>query len=178
MSDFNLSINTILAHEGGWCCNPNDTGGETNFGISMRFIQNEGVTLAELGLSDLNPGSLKNLKVNNAKNIYKKYFWDNNKYSQINDQTSATKVFDACVNMGPKRAHILAQQAVNKLGGNLTVDGSLGPKSIAAINNCDPVSFVKEMANQMANFYQNLVKTKPQMQIFLKGWLKRAGWTK
>jgi lysozyme family protein len=38
MSDFNQAVKVILQHEGGYVDNPNDPGGATNYGISLRFL--------------------------------------------------------------------------------------------------------------------------------------------
>lgn len=181
MADFNKSIEVILKHEGTptnhWVCDPRDPGGETQWGISMLFIKNEKITPQELGIANFNPGCLKAVTLDTVKNIYKKYFWDRYHYEKINDNNVATKIFDAAVNMGPKRGHILAQRAANDCGQKISIDGIIGPKTIEAINNCQPSEFLNQMIVQMSNYYNNLVKQKPQLQCFLKNWLYRAKWT-
>ncbi len=37
MSDFQIAVNLVLNHEGGYVNNPSDPGGETNFGIAKRW---------------------------------------------------------------------------------------------------------------------------------------------
>ena len=39
MADFKQAIAKVLKNEGGYVDNPNDLGGTTNFGISLRFLQ-------------------------------------------------------------------------------------------------------------------------------------------
>ena len=116
------------------------------------------------------------MTIDTAKAIYRRCWWDRYSYSSINDQIAATKVFDASVNMGPNRAHKLAQASCNALGASLVVDGQLGPASIAAINGCHPRQFVSAMVGQMSDFYQAIVKAKPSQVVFLKAWLRRASW--
>lgn len=176
MSDFDKAIVTILKHEGGWVDHPADPGGETNFGISMLMVKREGMTPQELGIPSFDKGNMKLMSVDTAKKIYRKFFWDKAQYDLFTDDVVATKVFDCAVNCGPGRSHKMAQQAANKLGQTLTVDGKLGPKSFAAINSCDPKSFLVAMSNEMKAYYDGLVAAKPALQVFIKNWTKRAAW--
>lgn len=179
MANFDISILKVLKHEGGWVDNPNDPGGETNFGISTGFIRKENVTAAELGIDPLTmfkPGYLKPMTVDAAKAIYRRCFWDRGGYGNISDQNCATKVFDCAVNCGLDRANKMAQQTANALGAKLVVDGNLGPKSMAAINSLDPTQFLLGMKAQMENHYNAIVVKNPKLGIFLKNWLKRAAW--
>lgn len=179
MSSFDESIKVILAHEGGWVNHPSDPGAETNFGISTLIIKRENITAEELGIAPntmFKDGYLKPMKVDNAKALYKKLFWDRYKYGNIIDQAVATKVFDCAVNCGPGRSHKMAQKAVNACGGNVTVDGLLGPKTFAAINAIDPVVFVRAFANEMRSYYNSIVAVRPSLKVFIKNWTRRAGW--
>jgi len=176
MSDFNLSIGVILKFEGGWVNNPVDPGGETNWGISMLMVRREGMTPAELGIPDFNPGSMKLMTVDTAKKIYKKFFWDKFQYEKIYNQNVATKIFDVGVNCGPGRSHRMAQKAANQCGQSLKEDGILGPNSFAGINACDPALFLKAMAAEQLAYYTALVMAKPALRIFLNNWTRRSGW--
>lgn len=177
MADFEPALQIILKHEGGWVNDPNDRGGETNFGISTLIIEREGITNAELGLPEgREPGWMKNMSVNAAIHIYKKLFWDRFGYGKINDQTVATKVCDCAVNCGPTQAHKLAQRAATFCGQPATDDGQLGPKSFAAINACVPYEFLVAMKDQMERYYEAIIKARPANEKFRKNWMKRAGW--
>lgn len=176
MSDFSLAIPVILQHEGGWVNNPSDPGGETNFGISMLIIKREGITPQELGIPDLNPGSMKGMKVDAAVTIYKRLFWDKYGYGQIADQKVATKVFDCSVNCGPSRAHRMAQNAAIKCGQNITADGIFGPNTIKAINACDPKQWMQAMIAEMTNYYLAIIQANPKLAVFKNNWLHRAQW--
>jgi len=175
MSDFNLAIPVILAHEGGFSQDPHDPGGATKYGISTRFLQDEGITAAELGLSDLSPASIRQLKLDVAKNLYKKYFWERYQYGQISDQSIATKCLDVCVNLGP-RANKMAQRAATASGHPATDDGVLGPKSFAAINACEPQIWLQAMVDEQMAYYLAIVAKNPGLRVFLRGWTKRAHW--
>ena len=177
MSSFDLAIPTILMHEGGWVSDPQDLGGETNYGISMLMIRRSGLTPQELGVDNLTtPGCLKKMTVDGAKKIYLKYYWAPFHYDSINDQTVATKIFDCGVNCGNDRANVMAQKAANACGQSLTVDGSLGPKSFAAINACDAKTYIKAYADEMTKYYLAIIKARPANAKFQSNWLHRAQW--
>lgn len=176
MSAFAPAVAVVLRHEGGYVDDPDDLGGETNFGISTKFIREQGITAEELGLPNLEPGALKALKIETASDLYAKYFWYRWGYSKIDDQTCATKVFDCAVNIGPMRAATLSQQAAIVCGQWLVVDGILGPDTAAAISACSRAQFLQSMADEMADYYRALVRKRPRNAKFLRQWLVRAAW--
>jgi lysozyme family protein len=177
MADFQPALEVILKHEGGWVDDPADRGGETNFGISTKIIEDEKLTNVELGLPEgRTRGWLKAMHVNAAIHVYKKLFWDRFSYGQINDQTVATKICDAAVNMGGTQAAVLAQRAATACGQPAADDGKLGPRSFAAINACIPSEFLVQMKAQMEKFYDSIIKNRPANEKFRKNWMRRAGW--
>lgn len=178
MADFNKAIRVVLAHEGGWVNNPNDPGGATNYGVSLRFLKDhpEG-DFNHDGRVDVR--DIKNMTVEQASTIYKIFWWDKFHYGNIHDQTLATKVFDFSVNMGAKRAHILLQEALNDAFDlNLECDGVLGPASIQAINSAqdgdEEQQLITAYCNSAWGFYQRLAERNPKLKVFLKGWKRRA----
>lgn len=158
-SQFEEAIQVVLTHEGGYVNDPVDPGGETNFGITKR-------TYPHL--------DIKSLTREAASKIYLKDWWLKYHYNEIEDQAVATKIFDLAVNMGARRAHKLCQKALTKMGYFLQVDGQLGPKSISAINNAEPLELLDRIRNEARNFYLSLIEEKPQLAKYKKGWLKRA----
>ena len=55
--------------------------------------------------------------------------------AEVENQNVANKLFDMGVNMGVRQAAVYAQRAVNPSHGRqLTEDGNIGPKTLAAIN--------------------------------------------
>ncbi len=169
MSTFELSIPTILRHEGGLVNNPNDPGGITNHGVSLRWLKSKGLAGDIDHDGDVDAADIKLMTVDQASEFYRTFWWNAYSYGTINAQLVATKVFDTAVNMGPKRAHIFAQSIVG-----VPRDGVLGPKSFAEINACPSLKFLTAFQNLQAQFYRTLVATNPARQEFLKGWLNRA----
>lgn len=177
MADFQPALQVILKHEGGWVDDPADRGGETNFGISTKIIEEEKLTNEELGLPPgREKGWLKDMHVNAAIHVYKKLYWDRYGYGNINDQAVATKLCDAAVNMGGTQAAKLAQRAATACGQPATDDGKLGPRSFAAINACVPIEWLKAMKAQMEWFYNKIIEGRKENEKFRKNWMKRAGW--
>lgn len=179
MSTFEHAIPTILKHEGGYVDNPNDPGGATNFGISLRFLA-EHPEDGDFDLDgDVDAEDIMNMTQEQACAIYKKHWWDKYGYSRINDQTIATKLFDHSVNMGAKRAHILMQTALNKAFGlGLSVDGALGNASFSAINHCadgdEEQQLLSAYCDEVWGFYARLIENNAKFKVFERGWKNRA----
>jgi len=179
MASFDKAIPVILQHEGGWVNNPNDPGGATNYGISLRFLAEHPEDGDFDGDGDVDAEDIKGMSVDDAKKIYNKYWWVKYGYGKLNDQTIATKVFDFSVNMGASRAHKLLQQALNKAFGlKLTVDGILGPASFSVLNSIadgdQEQKLITAYCNEAWAFYQGLVANNPKLAVFQKGWKNRA----
>lgn len=158
---FAKAIKVVLAHEGGYVNDPNDLGGETNFGISKRSYPNV---------------DIKNLTREQAMEIYHKDWWVRYRYGEIEDLDVATKVFDLSINMGPVPAHKILQQAINFAGSSkLNVDGAIGPLTLSVLNyEADPQKVVQALRFMAAERYYGLAKARPANRGFLLGWLNRA----
>lgn len=178
MAKFETAIPVILNHEGGYVNHKADPGGATNFGISLRFLADHPEAGDFDGDGDVDVEDIKNMTVEDAMEVYRKFWWDKYRYGSINDQTIATKVLDFSVNMGAKRAHILLQQALNKAFGlKLSIDGMLGPASFGVINaieDDDEQKLLSAYCDEAWGFYQRLVANKPDLVVFKKGWYNRA----
>ncbi len=170
---YEIAFNVLLKHECGYTNNPSDPGGPTNFGIT----QNE-LTRCHKQLKL--PSDVKELTKEQARIYYKSQWWDKYNYKAINSLYMATKIFDMAVNMGSEQAHTLAQRSANSCGHHLVVDGVLGPKSIAALNEIyvhnRESDFKVEIREEQASLYNFLVVQNPKLKIFLRGWLKRASY--
>jgi lysozyme family protein len=97
MSDFNVAVNLVLAHEGGYVNNPDDPGGETNFGISKRAYPTV---------------DIKNLTREEAIAIYKRDYWKSWMEAQT-DQHLANCLLDSAVNQGVAAAAAMEYHSKN-----------------------------------------------------------------
>jgi lysozyme family protein len=171
MASFDLAIPTILKHEGGLVNHPNDPGGITNFGISLRALLEKNDRQFDINKDGkLDAEDIKKMTLKAAIEFYRKYYW-HPLFDQITSQEVATKYFDMAVNMGQRQATIIVQRALN----NFTLvrtDGILGPITLANINSRERLLPFIQLEH--GRFYVNLVNGNRKFQPFLLGWLNRA----
>lgn len=105
--------------------------------------------------------------------FYEAHYW-NNWFAQLISDDLAKRVFDFSVNGGGGTAVKTLQQAVNILGGNLTVDGGWGPATLAAANGANQAALVQAFIATRVAHYQAIVAANPVDAQYLKGWLARA----
>lgn len=169
MSSFDLAIPGVLRHEGGLVDNPNDPGGITDYGVSLRWLKSKGLAGDLNHDGDVNAEDIKLMTREDAIGFYQKYWWGAYHYGNVTAQVTANKIFDTAVNMGAPRAHKFAQKIVG-----VTEDGVLGPKSYAEINAMSSIRFVMSYQTLQAQFYRDIVASNPARKEFLAGWLNRA----
>ena len=151
---FDEIIEVVLHHEGGYVNDPKDPGGETNFGIAKRSHPDV---------------DIKNLTKDEAKQIYYQDYWMKNRVPQVPDNLKHI-YFDMCVNQGRSRAVKILQRAANAKGANLKVDGGLGPKTRASLENVE----LQRVRAYRIKYYADLVTRKPDLEKFYYGWFRRA----
>ena len=153
---FDEIIDITLKHEGGYVHDPKDLGGETNYGIAKRFYPDV---------------DIKNLTESEAKDIYKRDYWDKNKVEELSEELRHI-FFDMCVNQGRGTAVKILQRACNAKGADLAIDGGFGPSTQNAIETYKP-SLERVRCYRLKHYY-DLVNAKPEQERFLYGWYKRA----
>ena len=108
---FEAVFDRVMGHEGGYANDPNDPGGETNWGISRRSYP------------DLN---IKSLTREEAKEIYRRDFYSHISADRLPDGV-VFQLFDFAVNSGIETAVRYLQRALG-----VADDGHWGPVSQAA----------------------------------------------
>lgn len=156
---FDYAIPKTLEHEGGYVNNKNDSGGETNFGITKRSYPRL---------------DIRNLTKNDAIAIYYRDFWAKFQYLEQLELAIAAKTFDAGVNMGPSQARKLLKRAGNKMGLSLNENTPIDSSDVNSLNSLDQSALLTTFRETIADFYKDLVRRKPKNSQFLKGWLRRA----
>ena len=155
LTHFDEIIEKVLEHEGGYVNDPNDLGGETNFGITKRFYP------------DID---IKNLTKEEAKQIYYDDYWLKNKVNKMPPELKHI-YFDMCINMGKRTAVRILQMACNgKNSKNIDVDGGLGAKTFEAIQNVE----TERVRAYRVKYYVDLVNKKPEQEKFYYGWFRRS----
>ncbi len=172
-SKFLTAVNRVLRHEGGYVNDPDDPGGATNFGVSLRWASKLHPGMADFidldtdGNGIITADEIKTMTRDEAIAIYHDYWWiaPSNNYNQINNDLLAGKVFDISVNVGNlvanKRLQICAQVT--------PIDGIIGPKSLKVINSQDPSNLLNLFVATMLKFYESI----PNGSKYLQGWINR-----
>lgn len=161
---FMQAVEELLRIEGGYAFDPHDPGGETNWGICRRQYPHL---------------DIKNLSRDEAIAIYRRDWWERYDYERIDYPPFATKVFILAINMGQGHAVKCLQRAVNDAGahiGRLRIDGILGPKTLAAVN--DQRIWLHAGRCGLVLALVKIEATKHYLRIgnwrYLSGWIRRA----
>lgn len=159
--NFDIAFRQTLGHEGGYVNDPSDPGGETNWGISKRSYP------------ELDIASLTAL---DAKQIYRRDYWDRLGLDKLNSGHIAAEMFDTAVNAGRTNATKIAQRALNYLGEDLAEDGDCGSVTIAALNKWsakdERALFVCLNGFQFLHYY-SITQGNDRLKRFARGWTKR-----
>lgn len=182
MSSFERAMPTIQLHEAGLANDPDDPGGITNFGISIRWLlttgdlDHDGLPDGDIdGDGDIDADDIKKLTQPLADKLFLLYWWNKFKYGQINNQVIATKVFDFSINMGSLPAHKCLQRALRASNGiQLEIDGILGPKTLEAVNKTSPDRLLPALKQAAASYYEAIIMKNPKMSKYRNTWLRRA----
>ncbi len=163
---FDEYFNNLLKAEGGWSDTEEDRGGKTNLGITIKTLQahDPSATVQDL----------KNITKETAKEIYIKNYYLGPGIDKLPAHIRE-QVFDISVNSGPGTAIKFIQE----LGGS-TVDGIIGPNTIAAASNVTN----NMLADRRQTFYDAIIANdyakskeegvKPTQFKFKNGWKNRA----
>lgn len=181
MAQLKDALPTIFLQEGRYVDSPNDPGGATNFGISLKFLLTTG-DLDKDGWLDgdinhdgrLTVEDIKLMKEADAAKIYDLYFWSKQGYGLINDQAIATKVFSLAVNMGSAGANKCLQRAIRAVNNRIAVveDGIFGRHTAEAVNKINPLQLLPAIRSEAAGYYRSI--SYKGSENYLKGWLNRA----
>ena len=150
---WNKAFDELMKSEGGYVNDPNDRGSETKYGISKRAYPNL---------------DIKNLTLEQAKDIYYKDYWCVCKCDNLPDAISFM-VFDFCVNAGCNRAIKTLQKCVG-----VNADGVIGNQTIGACNSANVHKVIEEYTQRKIDFYLSIVERNPNQKHFLNGWINRV----
>lgn len=174
------TITALLKTEGGYVNNPNDRGGETNWGITVAVARAFGYT-----------GSMASMPQQVARDIYEQRYWRQPRFSDVAVVSTliAEEMLDTGVNMGPAVAGRFLQRALNVLNQNgktypdIAVDGAVGNMTIAALKaflasraKSGETVLLRMLNAQQSVRYMEIAEARTSQEMFSYGWqLNRVG---
>lgn len=163
MAEFLPAFERALLAEGGYQLHQvaGDTGGLTYAGIARNPNPNwPGWSWIDRG--ETPPSQL-------VRDFYRAGWWEPLRGDEIRDQGVAFTVYSFATNAGLKTAIRLLQLVVGA-----TPDGSMGAKTLAALNSMDPRLFLASYALARIARYRDIVTRDRTQQKFLLGWISRS----
>lgn len=158
----------VAKFEGGFVNHPSDPGGATNYGVSLRFLQQQGLAVGDIdGDGDIDIDDIRSLTPETAADILKANFWTPLRLDNL-PEPLALALYDTAVNMGPGTARRLAQKALG-----VEVDGKWGPQTLAAFMRCDARETALAVVRLRRGSYTALVANNRRLESFYTGWMRR-----
>lgn len=149
---FDEAFDKLLGHEGGYVNHPDDPGGETNWGITIRVARENGYN-----------GAMREMPQSVAKEIYRKRYWAP-VYGDLLPAVVRYAMFDAAVNSGVGQAARWLQRAVG-----VADDGRIGQVTLRAVGQANPDKLLRSILSQRLQFMTQLTG----WSSFGRGWARR-----
>lgn len=162
---FDLAIDKVLKHEGGFTADERDNGnllpdgrkGSTNLGVTQVAWENY------LG-HPVTWNDMKALTPEIVKPFYKKLYWDRCYCDKLPSGLDYL-MLDFSINAGTGRAVKLLQESLG-----CVADGVIGPNTMSEIQKTNAESLINKFSEEKIKFYRTL-KSYP---TFGKGWENRV----
>ena len=150
--NFDDAFKKLMGHEKGYSDHPDDTGGETMWGVTKRVARMHGYA-----------GDMRALPLATAKEIARAEYWDAVKADKLPDAVRFD-VFDAAYNSGVEQATLWLQRAAGA-----DPDGKLGPMTLIAANEKDP----QALAARFNGYRLDTLNDLKNWRSFSGGWAQR-----
>ncbi|MGJ8595570.1 holin-associated N-acetylmuramidase [Sulfitobacter sp.] len=170
----------IVSREGGYVNDPDDPGGATNYGVTIQTMRRLGLDLDRDGT--VTTADVRRLTRVQAVEIFVEHYFNRPLIGELPQSLQAT-VFDMFVNAGGNAVKIL-QRLLVEMGYSVTVDGALGPQSLAAVRaayRASPDHLVDAYGIARRNYYFRLADRRTSSRKFARtraggkgGWITRA----
>ena len=165
-SNFETALAFTLRYEGGYVNDPDDLGGETNYGVTHATYANY------RRLKKLPPRSVRLIDQAEVRDIYKSLYWAPAGCDLLPPNLARCH-FDWAVNHGVRGATKTLQRTVGAVD-----DGMIGPLTRQSIIGAIAKHGDKALANTYCllreNWYRHEVQRRPSQRKFLQGWLNRV----
>ena len=170
----------IIDREGGFVNDPADPGGATKFGVTIHTMRRLGLDLD--GDGRVTVSDVRRITKRTARKIFIDHYFHRPRIGALPVPLQAS-VFDMYVNAGGNAVKIL-QRLLNRMGQDLTVDGAIGPRTIAAAEAAAalaPDYLADAYGIARRNYYYALADRRPASRKFARrrdggkgGWIRRA----
>ena len=175
MKSIDQMIDELIGREGQYSFNPNDSGGETMWGITAATARRNGYQ-----------GAMSKMLRATAAAIYRSEFFIQPGFDKVYavSQRIAEEMFDTGVNMGVSLPGPWLQRILNALnnGGkdypDMRVDGDIGPATIGALRaflnhrGAEGETVILSALNcQQGARYLDITEARAQNEDFYYGWL-------
>lgn len=166
--------------EAGYVNNPNDAGGETNWGITEAVARADGYK-----------GAMKDLPQDRAREIAKRRYWDTMRLDDVAALSpwTAREVFDTGFLCGQGNAGKFLQQALNMFNRSnrekpdypeVTEDGVIGPGTVYSFKLYLDVRkaqgeevMLKALNCFQGAYFRDITKVRPPNEEFTFGWFAK-----
>ena len=172
---FDELVEGLIGREGAYVNNPNDSGGETIWGVTRAVARENGYA-----------GSMRDMTREQAKAIYRAKYWAKPGLYLVAPLSKriAEELLDTGVNAGTGTAGILFQRALNVLNrraknyADVKVDGAIGSGTAGALkaflkrNGAKAeVRMLKLLNGLQTAYYTELAERREKDEEFINGWL-------
>lgn len=173
-------IDALIGREGNYSFNPNDSGGETMWGVTATTARRNGYI-----------GAMTQLPRTTAASIYRNEYFFNPGFGKVYDlsQSISEEMFDTGVNLGVSIPGPWLQRILNALNRqqsdykDITVDGKIGFDTISALRaylnkrGADGEKIILRLLNCLQGaYYLDITESRPANETYLGGWiLNRIG---
>ena len=167
MANINKFIPFLLKWEGGYVSDPDDSGGPTNKGITLKTWQDCGYDKNGDGIID--EEDLKQIFLQDlVECVLRPHYWNRWQADRIRNQSNANLLVDWVWASGI--TGITTPQRML----NLKPDGIAGEKTLAAINNYpDQQELFDRFKAERVAYIERICIARPANKRFKKGWLNR-----
>ncbi|CUH76849.1 holin-associated N-acetylmuramidase [Tropicibacter naphthalenivorans] len=170
----------IVAREGGYVNDPDDPGGATKYGVTIHTMRRLGLDLTGDGRIDAE--DVRKITRTHAVEIFLQHYYVKPRIAELPEALHET-VFDMYVNAGANAVKIL-QRLLNDMGEAASVDGVIGPQTIASAKAAAakaPSHIVDAYGIARRNYYFGIADRRPASRKYARtraggkgGWIKRA----
>lgn len=166
MAKVELLVPHILKWEGGFVNDPDDLGGSTNKGVTLKTYK---AYCRRKGYPVPTEERLKNLTDERFCDILKTMYWDACRADKIESQSVANAIVDWGWNSGT----VTAAKEVQKILG-VAADGIIGNITLAAINSRSPLPLFGAIQQARLAYLDKICVSRPANRKYLKGWYNRV----